>query len=129
MDKYQNHGLYAPKIINSENNHHSGLIRNRSISSSKKSTTVNSKYFPSRLLTRSQTTIERNTRTIDRELKNKITTIIINVILWNQRLQPNSQLTSFTLPTTQKPLKSCSGLSGFIVSEQWTSIHKYIHTK
>ena len=81
MDKYQNHGLYAPKIINSENNHHSGLIRNRSISSSKKSTTVNSKYFPSRLLTRSQTTIERNTRTIDRELKNKITTIIINVIL------------------------------------------------
>ena len=69
MEKYKYTGLHTPRIpeVDSSPTSH-GLLRNRSISNK------HSKYFPARLLSRSQTTIERGNpkimkTTISRELK------------------------------------------------------------
>ena len=69
MEKYKFTGLHTPRIpeVDSSSPSH-GLLRNRSISNK------NSKYFPARLLSRSQTTIERGNpkiikTTISREFK------------------------------------------------------------
>ena len=69
MEKYKYAGLHTPRIpeVDSSPPGH-GLLRNRSISNK------HSKYFPTRLLTRSQTTIERGNQktiktTMSRELK------------------------------------------------------------
>ena len=113
MEKYKYTGLHTPRIpeVHSSPPSH-GLLRNRSISNK------HSKYFPARLLSRSQTTIERGNpkiikTTISRELKYFIPeksplTVSPLIFIKNQPakirffslLIVTTLVTTFILPTT-----------------------------